>query len=137
MLNKAKESRKYVAKASWIDFGAHRIYVRSLVEGKVARCLQNFLEGQKIKNWEYEPQTFWFESIKRGVRSYKPDFKVTLLDDTHFWIEVKGYMDAKSKTKLKRFSKYFPEENFIIVNSNNYLKIAIILQNGGPFEKVT
>jgi len=29
---------------------------------------------------------------------------------THQWHEVKGWMDARSKTKLKRMAKYHPAE---------------------------
>ena len=32
------------------------------------------------------------------------------LADTKEWIEVKGYLDDKSKLKIKRFKKYYPEE---------------------------
>jgi hypothetical protein len=79
-------------------------------------------EAEKIKEWEHEPQTFWFETIKRGVRSYLPDFKVTLHDGTHYWVEVKGYMDAKSHTKLKRFAKYYPKEKLILMTGDWFKK---------------
>lgn len=83
-----------------------------------------------ILQWEHEPKTFWFEGIRRGVCSYKPDFRVRRLDGTYYWIEVKGYMDAKSKTKIKRFGKYFPEETLIIIDkhwfrSHKNLKLLI------------
>ena len=61
-------------------------------------------QGEILK-WEYEPETFWFEKIKRGVRTYTPDFKVTEKDGSIIFHEVKGYMDARSKTKLKRMKK--------------------------------
>lgn len=72
-----------------------------------------------IKGWEYEPQTFWFEKIKRGTRSYLPDFKV-YAEDGHMWVEVKGYMDAKSKTKIKRFNKFYPDEKLIVIDKKWY-----------------
>ena len=75
-----------------------------------------FLKDQKvIQEWEHEPKTFWFEAIKRGVRSYMPDFKITEKEGTHYWVEVKGYMDARSHTKIKRFAKYYPEERLIVI----------------------
>jgi hypothetical protein len=92
------------------------------MEVKVATNLQMLLDGLKIRNWEYEPKTFWFEAIKRGVRSYKPDFKVTELDGTHYWIEVKGYLDSKSKTKIKRFQKYYPDEKLFLFGKDWFLK---------------
>ncbi len=69
-----------------------------------------------IKEWEHEPQTFWFEEIRRGTRSYLPDFKITLANKSHYWVEVKGYFDRKSLTKIKRFRKYYPEEDLRIVD---------------------
>lgn len=75
-----------------------------------------------IANWEHEPKTFWFEQIKRGVRSYKPDFLVTKIDGTTYWVEVKGFMDAKSKTKIKRFNKYYPLETLIVVEADWFRK---------------
>ena len=80
----------------------NNIYFRSSWEANYAR----FLNFMKVK-WEYEPKTFIFENIKRGSVSYTPDF---YLPDEDKWVEIKGWMDAKSKTKLKRFEKYFPEE---------------------------
>lgn len=75
-------------------------YFRSAWEANYARFL-NFT-GTK---WEYEKKTFWFEKIKRGVRSYTPDFYLPEQDVYH---EVKGWMDKRSATKLKRMKKYHP-----------------------------
>jgi hypothetical protein len=52
------------------------------------------------------------------VVSYLPDFKVTDLNETYYWVEVKGFMDAKSRTKIKRFKKYFPQETLLVVSKN-------------------
>jgi len=57
--------------------------------------------------WYYEPHEFEFNSIKRGNRFYKPDF---YLPKTDKWVEIKGYLSASDKTKLRRFKKYYPEE---------------------------
>lgn len=32
------------------------------------------------------------------------------------WHEVKGYLDQKSRTKLKRMAKYFPGEKIVVVD---------------------
>jgi hypothetical protein len=77
------------------------IHFRSAWEANAARLLT--FEGRK---WEFEKKTFWFEKIRRGVRSYLPDF---YLPDENIYIEVKGWMDARSKTKLKRMKKYYPD----------------------------
>lgn len=87
------------------------IYFRSAWEANLARYY-NFI-GIK---WEYEPKTFIFENVTRGSVSYTPDF---YLPDEDKWIEVKGWMDSKSKTKLKRFARQYPEE---------YKKLELIQQ---------
>jgi hypothetical protein len=69
----------------------------------------------KIKDWEYESETFRFEAIKRWVRSYKPDFKIYKLDWSIEYHEVKWWMDNKSKTKIKRMAKYYPSITIKIV----------------------
>lgn len=98
----------------WRTVAGRRIFFRSSWEYNFALYLEFLKEKNQIKAWEHEPQTFWFEKIKRGTRSYLPDFKVTRLDGTHYWAEVKGYMDAKSKTKIKRFKKYYPKEEIFV-----------------------
>ena len=89
-------------------------FFRSKWEANYARYL-NYI-GVK---WEYEPKRFWFDAIKTGTRSYQPDF---YLIDEDIWVEVKGWMDAQSKTRLKRFKKYYPEEysKLIIVDQHKY-----------------
>lgn len=77
-------------------------YFRSSWEANIAR-FYNYL---KIE-WQYEPKTFVFKNITRGIVSYTPDFYLPKEDK---WIEVKGWMDGKSKTKLKRFKQQYPEE---------------------------
>lgn len=98
-------------------------YVRSGWEANYARYLNFLKEKSSIRDWEYEPDTFWFENIKRGTRSYTPDFKVWLDDTRYEYHEVKGYMDQKSKTKLKRMAKYYPDEKIIIIGNEEYKEI--------------
>lgn len=97
------------------------IYVRSSWEANVARYLNFLIKQKTIFKWEYEPDTFWFENIKRGTRSYTPDFKIwdTEDGDPYYW-EVKGYMDAKSKTKLKRMAKYHPDVKVVVIGKDEY-----------------
>lgn len=100
------------------------IYVRSSWEANFCRYL-NFLKSKEmIYKWEYEPDTFWFHEIKRGTRSYLPDFKIwDKQDSTPYYIEVKGWMDAKSKTKLDRMAKYYPHVRVDIVGRKEYEEI--------------
>jgi len=104
------------AKSGWREIGQQRIFFRSAWEANYARYLQFQKEQKLIKDWLYEPKTFWFNAIKRGVRSYLPDFQVFQEDDTHIWHEVKGYLDDKSKTKLKRMRIYHPQEQIRLID---------------------
>ena len=113
-----REIMKFKAKQGWREVGGKEIYFRSKWELDYANYLQSLKDYSLISEWEYEPKTFWFEEIKRGTRSYLPDFKITRTDKTHYWVEVKGYMDAKSKTKIKRFRKYYPEEELFLVQGD-------------------
>ena len=109
-------------KQGWREFGGRRIYYRSAWEANFGRYLQWQKEQGMITDWLHEPQTFWFPGIKRGCVTYLPDFKVIKNDGTHEWIEVKGFMDQKSKTKLSRFRKYFPKESIRVVDAKWYKK---------------
>lgn len=108
--NLAPPNKRGHWKSEWIKCGGKRLFARSLWEANYARFLQFQKENGLIADWEHEPKTFWFETIKRGVRSYLPDFKVTMKNGSHEWHEVKGWMDERSKTKLKRMKKYHPLE---------------------------
>lgn len=97
------------------------ITVRSSWEANYARYL-NFLikhEG-KILKWEYEVETFWFEKIKRGVRSYKPDFKVTFRSGEIEYHEVKGWMYPRAKTALNRMRIYHPRIKIVLIGEKSY-----------------
>ena len=96
-------------KKGWYTSGDRKYYLKSSWELKYAQFLDKELSNGKMKRWEYEPDTFWFEKIKRGVRSYTPDFKVEHLNGKVEYHEVKGYLDSKSKTKLNRMRIYYPD----------------------------
>lgn len=57
-------------------------------------------------DFEFEPKVFTFP-VKRGTKGYTPDF---YFENTEDWIEIKGYLDDKSKIKIKRFKRYYPDE---------------------------
>jgi len=96
------------------------MYFRSKWEANYALYLDFLVEKGQIINWEYETDVFVFEEIKFGTRSYRPDFKVFNNDGTFEYHEVKGYMDSKSATKLKRMAKYYPEVKLILIDSSFY-----------------
>lgn len=94
------------------------IYFRSSWEYYYAIFLQKLKQENKIKEWAHEPKPFWFNEIKRGVRSYLPDFCVLHNDGTEEWVETKGFYDSKSQTKMKRMAKYYPEIKIRLVGSD-------------------
>lgn len=111
-------------KAAWREIGGYRKYFRSRWEANYARYLQWLKEQGQIAEWAHEPTTFWFEGIKRGTCSYLPDFLVTEKDGSQTYYEVKGWMDDRSKTKLKRMAKYHPAVKLIVVREKEYKAIA-------------
>lgn len=116
----ARLPHKTAWKGGWREIGGKRNYYRSLWEANYARYLQFLKEQGEIADWEHEPDTFWFENIKRGVRSYLPDFKVTNTGGSVEYHEVKGWMDPKSKTKIRRMAKYYPEVKLIVIDKKAY-----------------
>ena len=110
-----QERPKTSWKSGWREIGGINKYYRSRWEANYARYLQFLKEHKEIKNWEHEAETFWFTNIKRGCRSYLPDFRVTLNNEEKEYHEVKGWMDDKSKTKLKRMAKYYPEIKIVLI----------------------
>jgi len=102
-------------KQDWAEIGGKRNFYRSKWEYRYALYLEFMKKHKHIVDWEHEPKTFYFEGIKRGTTNYKPDFRVVFPSGNHEWVEVKGYMDSKSVTKIKRMAKYFPEEKLRVV----------------------
>jgi len=109
---RSKYSRSAGGKRS--DLGDR--YFRSAWEANYARYLNWRVTRGDLAAWEYETKTFVFEKIKRGTRAYTPDFKLVFADGRHEWHEVKGWMDPKSATRIKRMAKYFPQEALRIID---------------------
>jgi len=108
------------------------IFVRSSWEANYARYLTFLVGLGEIQGWEYEPETFEFDAIKRGTRSYTPDFKVTNLDGAVEYHEVKGWLDPKSNTKLKRMARYHPDITIILIDKEAYYAIRRECKNLVP-----
>jgi len=99
-------------------------YVRSRWEANYARYLRFLKDKGEIHDWEYEPDIFVFHGEIRGSISYTPDFKVTENNGRVVYHEVKGWMDSKSKTKLKRMKKHYPDVEIIIIAWKEYNAIS-------------
>lgn len=110
-------------KAGWREIGGYNKYYRSRWEANYARYLQWLKEKGALQSWLHESKTFWFEEIKRGCRSYLPDFEVRENNGEIIFHEVKGWMDDRSKTKIKRMAKYHPDVKLIVIDGKKYKEI--------------
>lgn len=99
-------------------------FFRSAWEANYARYLNFLVQQKNIASWKFEPKTFWFEKIKRGVRSYKPDFEIINVDGSVEYHEVKGYDYPRGKTARKRLAKYYPEVKLVVIDKKQYTAIA-------------
>jgi hypothetical protein len=120
-------------KQEWAEIGGKRCFFRSRWEYRYALYLELMKQNKYVVEWEHEPKVFYFEGIKRGTTNYKPDFKVTFPSGKEEWFEIKGYMDAKSKTKIKRMAKYYPDLVLRVIDktwfSENSKKLKAIIKN--------
>jgi hypothetical protein len=99
-------------------------YFRSSWEANYARYLNWLVSLGQIAGWEYEADTFEFTTIKRGQRFYTPDFKLTNLDGSIEYHEIKGWMDAHSRTKLDRMRRYYPTIKVVVIDGPAYKALA-------------
>jgi len=107
-------------KAAWHEIGGIRKYYRSRWEANYAYYLQWLKEKGEILDWKHEPKVFWFEGVKRGTVSYLPDFLVIEKDGKEAYHEVKGWMDDRSKTKIRRMAKYHPDVTLVVIDKKVY-----------------
>lgn len=101
-------------------------YFRSGWEANWARYLNWLLSRGEIMAWEFEAETFEFP-VKRGSKFYTPDFKITNRDGSVEYHEVKGWMDPKSATKLKRMRIHYPKIKIVLVDSKQYQSVGKIV----------
>lgn len=80
------------------------IWMRSTWELAYAK----YLDALKIR-WQHEPKMF----VLRNGQRYIPDF---YLPDKNEWHEVKGWMDKRGESKIRRFKQTYPSEKLIIIN---------------------
>lgn len=111
----------------WYEVGGRRIYFASGWERKYACYLEWLKVTGRIIEWEYEPPAFWFDKpkkvggrrlsgVRRGVTSNTIDFGVTECNGEVCYHEVKGFMDARSKTRLARTKLYYPEIRVFVID---------------------
>lgn len=100
------------------------IHFRSGWEANYARYLKWLKDQGEIQEWSYEPEAFIFHGVTRAPVTYTPDFRVVESDGSVVYHEVKGWMDGKSKSKLKRMAKFYPDVTVIVVDESAYKAIA-------------
>lgn len=127
-------------KSGWYGFEDKRIYMRSKEECNWGRILDILKRAGEIKDWDYEFKTFWFEKIKRGTRSYKPDFMIIENDGSKKYQEYKGWLTQHDITRFRRMVKYYPDEIVELVmkrpptgKSKNAIKQRILLDKALQF----
>jgi Protein of unknown function (DUF1064) len=96
------------------EVGGKEMYFRSRWEYLYAEYLEFLRKNGEIQQWYYEPHFFDFP-IKHGTTRYLPDFAVVENSGEKVYHEVKGYMSAKDKTKLKRMAKYYPNVKLVLI----------------------
>lgn len=111
-------------KAGRREIGGKNPFFRSRWEANYGRYLEWLKQRKEILEWEHEPVTFWFEGVRRGAVSYLPDFRVTYDNGQQEYHEVKGWMDARSKTKIKRMAKYWPDVKLIVIDRVGYRTLS-------------
>ena len=97
----------------WVEIDGKRMYLKSNWERRYCLYLSLMVKHKYVVDYQYEPETFWFQGIKRGTNNYKPDFRVEFPSGKVEYYEVKGYETSKDRTKYNRMKKYHPN---IILN---------------------
>lgn len=125
-----KPDRRQLTKG-YRTIGGKKYYFKSRWEANYARYLQWLKQRGEIQDWFYEPETFWFLKIKRGTNNYTPDFKVLHKKTIKYpdgrkseieFVEVKGFMDKKSATKIKRMGIYHKHILLRVVSKQWFLE---------------
>ncbi len=113
------ETKKSRNNQFWVEVDGKRYFCRSVWEANYLYFLHWQKKQGLIFRYEKEPDVFWFEGIRRGVTNYLPDFKVWRTADPKdfYYVEVKGYMDRQSKTKIRRMAKYHPTVGLAVCDS--------------------
>lgn len=136
VLGRTAQCRSVAApRAGWRVIGGKRCYFRSAWEANYARYLEWLKQLGSILDWRHEARCFWFNQprtvngrkltgVTRGVVSYLPDFETDERNGSIRIHEVKGFMDGRSKTKIARMRRYYPEFQLVVIQRAQYLDIA-------------
>lgn len=116
-LTKSGESRSLLLR----KVAGRGFFFRSEWEYHYALYLQMLLEQDKIKAWGYESKIFRFPVPRnRKSRYYKPDFDLTLLDDSIVFHEVKGKWYRKGWQHIQNMKRFFPKVKVEVIREERY-----------------
>lgn len=111
------------------------IHFRSAWEANAARWL-NWRQAQgEIAKWEFEPKSFVFSGVTRGVVYYLPDFRVTYPDGRVEYLEIKGRETSKDRTKYKRMRSHYPEVVLKVLGPVEYKALCLKFKDLPNWEK--
>lgn len=113
----------------WLEIDGKRMYLKSNWERRYCLYLSFMKKHGHIVDYWYEPETFWFKGIKRGIVSYKVDFKVEFPSGNVEYMEVKGYETSQDRTKYKRMAKYHPDVKLRVIGKEWFKKNGSKLKN--------
>jgi len=116
----------------WLEIDGKKMYLKSLWEKRYCLYLSFMKKHGHIIDYWYEPETFWFDGIRRGTNNYLPDFKVQFPSGNFEFFEVKGYETDKDRTKYKRMAKYYPTVVLRIIGKEWYKTNSPILKKVLP-----
>lgn len=105
------------------QFGDKTYTFRSGWEENYAYYLEWLERKGEIKEWEYEPQRFYFIDHKQNPpkplgNGYLPDFKVTNNDGGWYLVEIKGR--SQGKQKLSRMRRFYPDIKIELIEAKEY-----------------
>jgi len=112
------------------EIGGKVIYFPNRWEANYYRYLLWLKEQEQILDFVYQPKpAFDFSEWHRhGTNSYRVDFKVMEVGGGEKYVEVKGWMDGKSKVKLNRMRKYYPKVKIELIQRKEYNGIKLSMK---------
>ncbi len=122
---KRRMQREFCNKPLNGTFHGVTYHFRSKAEYNWALWCDKRVELDMIGSWKYEPARIHFKDNKRGPYNYLPDFWIYDNEGAVIRIEeVKGYLDSKSRSQFKKWSKegrcpiWLVMTNFTASNAN-------------------
>jgi hypothetical protein len=116
-----KEGRNQVAggTSKWLTY--KDIKVQGTYELRTCSILDKWKEQGKIKNWEYTNDRFQYVGADDKNHSYLVDFKIFDINNSFYYLEVKGWEDENDKFKWESVKKQgYKLEIWFIHDINKY-----------------